>query len=142
MRVVLDTDHLSILQRQQQPECDRLEARLDALPGEDVVTTVVNFQEQILGWTAYLNRARTAAAVLKAYRELLLIESYYRDFELLPFDAAAHDRFEDLRRQMVCVATLDLRIACITLVHGATLLTRNLRDFRQVSGLRFEDWSR
>jgi len=33
-----------------------------------------------------------------------------------------------------------LKIACIALVHDATLLTRNAADFAQVPGLRFENW--
>ena len=37
---------------------------------------------------------------------------------------------------------MDLKIASIVLVHDATLLSRNLRDFRQVPGLRVEDWLR
>jgi tRNA(fMet)-specific endonuclease VapC len=139
---ILDTDHLTFLQKDQQPECDRLSARLDVLPADSIGTTIVNFQEQILGWTLYLNRAKTPAAVVKAYDQLSKIESYYRDFELAPFDARAQDLFDSLRRQRIRIPTLDLRIACIAIVNDATLLTRNLRDFRQVPGLHFEDWSR
>jgi tRNA(fMet)-specific endonuclease VapC len=90
----------------------------------------------------YLSRARMPDAVVGAYRELLLIETYYRDCEVLPFATDAQERFEDLRRQKVRVPTMDLRIACVALVNNATLLTRNVRDFRQVPSLAFEDWSR
>ena len=36
---------------------------------------------------------------------------------------------------------MDLRIASIAFVTGATLLSRNLRNFRQVPGLAVEDWT-
>jgi len=35
---------------------------------------------------------------------------------------------------------MDLKIASIVLVHGATLLTNNVRDFEKVPGLKVEDW--
>ena len=34
----------------------------------------------------------------------------------------------------------DALIAATALAHGATLVTRNLREFRRVKGLRVEDW--
>jgi tRNA(fMet)-specific endonuclease VapC len=39
------------------------------------------------------------------------------------------------------VGTKDLQISAIVLAHDATLLSRNLVDFRKVPGLRVEDWT-
>ncbi|MBK8036517.1 MAG: type II toxin-antitoxin system VapC family toxin [Verrucomicrobiaceae bacterium] len=35
---------------------------------------------------------------------------------------------------------MDLRIASIALAYEATLLSRNLKDFQQVPGLKVENW--
>jgi len=42
----------------------------------------------------------------------------------------------------VRIATLDLRIAAITIANNAVLLTRNTSDFSRVPGLTFEDWTK
>jgi tRNA(fMet)-specific endonuclease VapC len=60
---------------------------------------------------------------------------------LLPFDQAASDHCDRLIAQRIRVGTMDLRIASIALVHGFTLLTRNLRDFQRVPNLNAEDWT-
>jgi len=36
---------------------------------------------------------------------------------------------------------MDLKIAAITLSHGATLVSRSLADFRRVRELLVEDWT-
>jgi predicted nucleic acid-binding protein len=36
---------------------------------------------------------------------------------------------------------MDLRIAAVALDHSATLVTRNLRDFKKVHGLHVENWA-
>ena len=71
MPVLLDTDHLSVLQWQEQPACDRLLARLDRLPVDDVATSIVSFQEQVQGWQAYLNRAKKPNQIVEAYAKPL-----------------------------------------------------------------------
>jgi hypothetical protein len=72
--VILDTDHVTILQREG-PEADRLLARLDQLPPDDIATTVVSYQEQLQGWLAFLrayaelDKIRLSAAYLQFARK-------------------------------------------------------------------------
>src|SRR5437879_647256 len=109
MAWVLDTDLITILQRRSQPAYDRLRVRLQSLPPEAVRVTAVNLQEQMRGWLAELNRARTAPSLLTAYDGLLATLRYYCTSGVLPFDRAAHDRFAELQKQGIRVATMDLR---------------------------------
>jgi tRNA(fMet)-specific endonuclease VapC len=139
--VLLDTDHLSVLQGEEQPACDRLVARLRQLPPEDVATSIVSFHEQVQGWLAYLNRARKLEQVVKAYAELETIWRSFLKMNVLPFSAEAQTEFVELRRQCRRLQTMDLRIASVAITTSSTLLSRNLRDFRQVPGLTVEDWT-
>jgi tRNA(fMet)-specific endonuclease VapC len=138
--VILDTDHITILQRQG-PEADHLLHRLDSLPPDDMATTIVSYQEQLQGWLAYLNRARGDNELLRAYAELDKIRRAFQRMNVLPFAEPAQVTFKSLRRQCRRLGTLDLRIASIVLMSDGTLLSRNLRDFRQVPGLAVEDWT-
>ncbi len=64
----------------------------------------------------------------------------FGEWLILPWVEAAADRFDELRAPRVRIGTLDLRIASIALPFDATLLTGILADFRQVPGLRVENW--
>jgi tRNA(fMet)-specific endonuclease VapC len=59
---------------------------------------------------------------------------------VIPFDAQAADTFQRLRQQRLRIATMDLKIAAIALVHDALLLSANLQDFQRVPHLRVADW--
>jgi tRNA(fMet)-specific endonuclease VapC len=142
MPVVLDTDHLSVLEWEEQPACDRLLARLDQLAPDDTATSIISFQEQVLGWLAYLNRARKPEQIVVAYLKLETIWRFFLRMNVLSFSSEAQVCFADLRRQCPRLQALDLRIASIALTTHATLLSRNLHDFRRVPGLTVEDWTR
>lgn len=141
MPVLLDTDHLSVLQWQEQPAYDRLLARLDPLPPDDVATSIVSFHEQVQGWHAYLNRAKKPAQIVEAYARLEALRRSFLRMNVLSFTAEAQARFADVRRHVPRIETMDGRIAAIALATGSTLLSRNLRHFRGVPGLVVEDWT-
>jgi tRNA(fMet)-specific endonuclease VapC len=65
----------------------------------------------------------------------------YRRRAVLDFDDRAVEHFKRLKAARVRIGTPDLRIAAIVLANNATLVTRNLSDFRKVPGLRAEDWT-
>jgi tRNA(fMet)-specific endonuclease VapC len=134
VQVILDTDHLSILQNRNQPDCERLERRLSSHVPNEVAVSVISFQEQTQGWSGWINKAKTDAEILLGYSKLqeLLIE--FSRMKVLPFGMAAQTTFKELVRQRLRVGTLDLRIASIVLVNQAKLLTRNLKDFRKIPG--------
>ncbi len=139
---LLDTDHLGILQDRVQPESQRLLDRIAQYPPTEFYVSIVSFHEQVVGWNAYLNRARTMTGVVSAYRMFQDILADFASMQILPFDDDAGERFESLRQQRVRIGTMDLRIASIALAKGYTVLTRNLVDFERVPGLAADDWTR
>ena len=77
-------------------------------------------------------------------RLLGLIGDLMQEVHVLDFDQAAAERFGRVRGQLlqqgISVSTMDLLIAAVALVHDLTLVTHNTADFRNVPGLRLEDW--
>jgi tRNA(fMet)-specific endonuclease VapC len=78
---------------------------------------------------------------VEAYRRLLQHLDNYRRIPVLTFDEAAAVVFQQLRYTRLRIGTMDVKIAAIVLSRNATLLTRNLADFRQIPGLQVEDWT-
>jgi tRNA(fMet)-specific endonuclease VapC len=140
--VVLDTDLLTLVQRKASPEYDRLDARLLALsPTRPICITVISFEEQMRGWLGFIARARTSERQVDSYRRLHRLLEDFCDRQVLEYDERAVEQYQQLVKARVRIGTMDLRIAAIALVNGATLLSRNLRDFHKVPGLQVEDWT-
>ena len=138
---LLDTDHIGIIQRRTQPEFGKLWERISRHPPHALYVPIISFHEQVLGWNAYLNRARGAAGIVRAYEMFEQILTDFAAVQVAPFDDAAAVQFDSLRARRVRIATMDLRIAAIAIARDLPLLTRNLADFRQVPTLRVEDWT-
>lgn len=141
MKYLLDTDHISFLQRRFGSEFSRLTVRIAQYPIADFALSVVSFHEQVLGAHSFINRVRTNADIIRGYALLLEILQGLAAAPVLPFDTAAVTIFDELRGQRVRVSTMDLRIAAIALSRNLVLLTRNVNDFSQVPGLVTENWT-
>jgi len=139
--VVLDTDHLSLLQWNVGTEGRRLGQRLARVPADEIVTTIINFEEQMRGWLSYLGKSRTVTQQIEAYGRLTRHLEYYRQIPVLNFDETAAVEFQRLRKLHSRLGTMDLKIAAVVLSKGATLLSRNLSDFGRIEGLKAEDWT-
>lgn len=108
---------------------------------DKLFTTVVSLEEQYAGRIAQIRKASTSEALVMAYGKLKQIETLFSDLDILEYDFKADEYFREFRKAGIRIGTLDLRIAAITLTHGGTLLSRNLKDFEKVPGLTIQDWS-
>jgi tRNA(fMet)-specific endonuclease VapC len=140
--IVLDTDHISLLERADSPEGKRLRARLEAPDVPPPHVTIISYEEQVRGWMAWLARARSLKVEIEAYHRLRQQLRNYCAFAVLEFDELAAVEFQHLRNSKLRIGTMDLKIAATVLVHKATLLSRNLADFSKIPGLRVEDWTK
>jgi tRNA(fMet)-specific endonuclease VapC len=138
--IVLDTDHLSLLQVREAPSAFALQARLETFPADEVVTTVITLEEQMRGWLALIRRVTDVQRQVAYYERLRSLVAFFAAWEVLPFDQHAATTFERLRQQHVRIGTMDLKIAAIALGRPALVLSGNLQDFQQVPGLAMEDW--
>ncbi|MEG4348012.1 type II toxin-antitoxin system VapC family toxin [Microcoleus sp. A003_D6] len=137
---ILDTDHLSFIQRNGQ-EGKQILARLAAIEELEVAVTVITYEEQVRGRLNFLSKARTLDEQILAYKGLQQLALDYQSIVIIPFNRAAALEHQRLRRVYSRLGNMDLKIAAITLINNATLLTRNKSDFGQVVELRIEDWS-
>jgi tRNA(fMet)-specific endonuclease VapC len=77
-------------------------------------------------------------------RLLALIASLVQDLIVFDFNSACAEQFGKTRgtllQQGIQVATADLMIASVALVHNLTLVTHNSSDYLNIPGLRLDDW--
>jgi tRNA(fMet)-specific endonuclease VapC len=135
---VLDTNHVSELTYRTAAGL-RLLQRLDAAD-QDAAVSAITVEESLRGWLAQIRRNTEPRNQIAAYQRLTRQVEVFASWLVLPWDDDAADHFDSLKSLRQQVGTQDLKIACICLAHDATLLTRNLVDFKPVPGLRVENW--
>ena len=97
--------------------------------------------QQMRGWMAEIHRQRDFHRQVIFYARLADLVEFFRRWTVIAFDSLAADQLLHLKRARIRIGTMDLKIAAIALANDATLLTRNLSDFRKVPQLRAEDWT-
>ena len=137
MLYILDTDHLSLLQRNNQIVLKNL----TAVPVSQRATTVINLEEQTRGPLASIRKAQSEAEAARAFNRLRETFDFFNSIPVLTYEEDAVAEYQRLSTQKLRVGTQDLRIAAIALSHSATVVTRNIGDFGRVQGLLIADWS-
>jgi tRNA(fMet)-specific endonuclease VapC len=136
--LVLDTDTVSLLEHGN----ERVSVRL-GLVTQEVVTTTITRIEILQGRFASILKAADGGQLLLAQQRLEQSESRLRTVRILPIDEVVAAEFNLLRdnKKLKKLGRADLLIASIALANQATLVTRNLKDFRLVPGLQMENWA-
>ncbi|MCC5645480.1 type II toxin-antitoxin system VapC family toxin [Nostoc sp. CHAB 5824] len=138
---ILDTDHLSLIQRNGQ-DGKRILTRLAAIEEIELAVTMITYEEQVRGRLDLLSRAKTLNEQVFAYQGLQQLATDYRSIVIVPFNRTAALEHQRLRKAYPRLGNINLKIAAISLTNHATLVTRNQSDFGQIKELQTEDWSR
>ena len=115
---------------------------LQELTDPDVGTTIITKIELLRGRFDFVLKADSGSQLLKTQRLLARTEELLSQIMLVPLDKMTTDQFYHLRNSkgLRKIGRADMLIASIALAHRATLVTRNLRHFRQGSGLTVLNW--
>jgi tRNA(fMet)-specific endonuclease VapC len=134
-----DSDVLTLI-FQGDPDCVQKASLIPAL----VQSTPIVVIEEIL--RGRLNAIRLAQAeksklsVDHAYQLLELSIADFQKIKVLSHTSQAEALVKPWRKQKIRIGNSDLRIAAICVVHSATLISRNRKDFEQVPDLSIEFW--
>jgi tRNA(fMet)-specific endonuclease VapC len=136
--IVFDTDtlthfflnHPKIVQRHQEADAE-------------IVITIISRIEVLRGRFDTLTKAANGAGLQTGYDRLVQAERDLAAFRILPVDSETANTFDRLLKDKKAkkIGRGDLLIASISLANKATLVTRNLKDFRLVPGLILENWA-
>lgn len=135
---LLDTDTLTHLHAGH----PNVVANLQRSDDPDIGTTIITRIELVRGRIDFLLKAATGDELLRAQRLLARTEVLLAELAIAPFDTNSAAQFDRLRSSSTYrrVGRADLLIASIALANRATLVTRNLRHFRQIPGLSLANW--
>ena len=134
---VFDTDCLSLLQRGH----PQINQRIQQVDPEYLAVTIVTVEEQLYGRLNRIRRSPSGDALILAYAKLRETVEDFNQLNLLDFDRPALTQYQELIQQRIRIGTQDLKIGAIALSLNAILVTRNHRDFEQIPGLQWEDWT-
>jgi tRNA(fMet)-specific endonuclease VapC len=136
--ILLDTDILTLHRLSHEKVVKRFQAASE-LPAITIAAQI----EVLRGRHDAIFKAEDGARLLHAQQVLAVTLKHLQQFQVVFFNAAAAAEFDRLRQYkgLKKIGRGDLLIAAICLANKATLVTRNLKDFRKVPGLLLENWA-
>jgi tRNA(fMet)-specific endonuclease VapC len=135
--ILLDTDTFTLHQIAQESVLERCRTASE-VPAITIATQI----EVLRGRHEAVFKAEDGPRLLRAQHVLALTLQHMNQFRVVPFDTAAAE-FDRLRqiKSLKKIGRGDLLIASIVLANRATLVSRNLKDYRLVPGLQVENWA-
>jgi tRNA(fMet)-specific endonuclease VapC len=135
---LLDTDTLTHLHAGH----PQVIAQLRVVDDPVVGTTIITKSELLRGRIDFLLKAATGAELLRAQQWFTRTEELLAQILIVPFDETAATEFDRLHVNKAYrkIGRADLLIASIVLANRATLVTRNVRHFRQIHGITVINW--
>jgi tRNA(fMet)-specific endonuclease VapC len=121
----------------------RVITRAANIPSREQAVPIIVIEEIVRGRLNSIRQAEGKGSKLSLPRAYELFDhtlAAFREVASLPFTAAAETLFQEWRSRKFKGGTHDLRIAATCIVHSATLVTRNRRDFETLPGLSLEVW--
>ncbi len=76
--IILDTDHLSLLQVRDAPAAFALQGRLATFSHDEIMATVITVEEQMRGWLARLHAVTEVQQQVAYYERLLRFMAFFR----------------------------------------------------------------
>jgi len=136
---LLDTDTFNHFHRGRAQVLDRTRS----VGQQNLAITIITRVEVLQGRFEFLRKAANASELKTAQQRLDESDRALMQWRVIRLDSAACSEFERLRAQKALrkIGRADLLIASIVRANGATLVTRNVRDFQQIQGLRLENWA-
>lgn len=120
---------------------ENVRRRVSQAAGETLAVAVVTRDEALGGRTQAVLKAASEAELRRAVERYRMTVELLRAFEVADFSEAAIGHFGRLLGQKrLKMRRGDLLIACIALAENALLVTRNMKDYKNVAGLRVENW--
>jgi tRNA(fMet)-specific endonuclease VapC len=116
--------------------------RVRQLGEANLATTVITAIEILRGRHEFLLKASNGEQLLRAQRLLQSSEQLLATLTIIAVERTSAAAFDRLRqdKKLKKIGRPDLLIASIALAKRATLVTRNLKHFRQIGGLQLENW--
>ncbi len=108
--ILLDTDHISVLQWEGEA-AERLRRRMADSKDEWLGITSITLEEQTRAAISRLGQSKTTHSQVKYYALLSSLFRFFSDWRVAPFDEAAATMFDELRAKKVNIGSCDLKIA-------------------------------